>query len=70
MIPILGLIVAIYAVARLLQVPIEASHIKYAWIWLLLISVPAILGVTFLAVSLLLSGVDVRPDVPEMPWPR
>jgi hypothetical protein len=56
MIPTVGLIVAIYAIARLLQVPLESSESKRRGLWLFLISAPAILAIGFLAFALLQSG--------------
>lgn len=67
MIPTLGLIVAIYAIARLLQVPIEASTLNNRWIWLLLISVPALIAIGVLALDLLLSGSGIgTPSAPGL----
>ena len=40
MIPTVGLIVAVYAIARLVQVPLEAWETKLRW-WSLAVSVPA-----------------------------
>ena len=61
MIPTVGLIVAIYAIARLLQVPIESSASTSRWVWLLLITLPAIVAIGFLGVSLVVVGTDLSP---------
>lgn len=56
MIPILGLIVAVYAIARLLQVPLaHAPQASTAWLWI--ISILAIVAIGILALVLLASGV-------------
>ena len=49
MIQIVGLLVAVYAVARLLQVPIEhsAHHRKDIWLWVI-----ALVGMLFLFVEI------------------
>lgn len=56
MIPTVGLIVAIYAIARLIQVPIEASSSTNRWVWLLLIALPAVAAIGLLGLELLFSG--------------
>lgn len=58
MLPLIGLIIAAYAVTRLLQVPIEHSESQSRWIMLLLISIGGILAILALAGMLFLSGVD------------
>lgn len=58
MLPLIGLIIAAYAVTRLLQVPIEHSDSPSRWVILLLISIGGILGILALAGMLFLSGVD------------
>lgn len=67
MIPAVGLIVAVYAIARLLQVPIEALPIKARWLLLAIISVPAIIAIAYIAASLVLAGADIRlpSDLPR-----
>jgi hypothetical protein len=56
MIPTLGFIVATYALARLLQVPIENSRSEVRWVALLVISIPSMLVISFLALDLFISG--------------
>ena len=56
MIPTIGMMVAAYALARLLQVSIEHSAIPKKPIWLLLISIPAIGVIGLCALELLVSG--------------
>ena len=58
MIPILGLIVAVYAVARLIQVPIEASAHPRKTLLLLIVSLPAMLAIGVMALGLLITGID------------
>lgn len=58
MLPLIGLIIAAYAVTRLLQVPIEHSDSPSRWVILLLISIGGILGILALAGMLFLSGMD------------
>lgn len=55
MIPIIGLILAIYSIARLVQIPIEnmPSEWDYRWVILAVISAPAILVIAFLSLLLL-----------------
>ena len=60
MIPNIGLMLAVYAIARLLQVPLEASPLERRWIGLLSISIPAILIIAFLALDLVLSSSNVK----------
>lgn len=54
MIPLIGLIIAVYAVARLAQIPIESMHEwDYRWVYLAIISLPTIIcivGFTFMLV--------------------
>lgn len=59
MIPTIGLIVAIYAVARLLQVPIEHrdEETKRPHLWA--ITIPAVILIGLLALSLAFSGVEL-----------
>ncbi len=65
MIPLVGMIVAVYAMARLLQVPVEAVRTdtgpRIAWLWL--VSVPALLIIAFLAVTLMFSGASATPGL-------
>ena len=56
MIPTVGLIVAVYAIARLIQVPLESSDVKRRARWLFAISAPAVLAIAFLAFALVQSG--------------
>ena len=56
MIQIVGLLVAVYAVARLLQVPIEhsAHHRKDIWLWV--IALVGIMGIGLLSFVLLFAA--------------
>jgi hypothetical protein len=57
MIPLVGLIVATYAVARLIQVPVEAAQAwKGRMVVLWLVSIPSILVIGALAIALLFSS--------------
>lgn len=63
MIPTLGLLIAIYTIARLLQAPMEIWDKPQKW-WVLLVSLFAIPAIAFLAFSLLWSGLTTSvPDV-------
>lgn len=55
MIPIIGLILAIYSIARLVQIPIENMPPEWdgRWVILAVISAPAILVIAFLSLLLL-----------------
>jgi hypothetical protein len=57
---------AVYAIARLLQVPLEATTLSYRWILLLIISLPAIGVIAYLAIDLILGG-STMPQLPQMP---
>lgn len=57
MIPTIGLMIAAYACARLLQVPVEQSQFRTKTALLWIISVPAILVVGGCALNLVLSAV-------------
>lgn len=63
MIQIVGLIVAVYAVARLLQVPLEAStwHKREVVLWL--ISLGGIVGIGGLTLMLLLAGLPSLANI-------
>lgn len=61
MIQIIGLIVAGYAVCRLLQVPLEHSQSQKKESLLWLISLLGILGICVLSLLLLASGVTSFP---------
>lgn len=63
MIPTLGLLIATYCVARLIQVPIQDARVTHqdASIALIVISVLAIVVIGFLAISLALSGASSTP---------
>lgn len=65
MIPLVGLMVATYAIARLVQVPIEAASFRQRWLVLALVSAPSILIIGYLAVELLFSGSSV--ETPRLP---
>jgi hypothetical protein len=56
MIPTIGIMIAVYAVARLLQVPLEQSGWPKRWIVLLVISVPAIGAIALLAADLVMNA--------------
>jgi NADH:ubiquinone oxidoreductase subunit 6 (subunit J) len=58
MIQIVGLIVAVYAVARLLQVPIEHSTASNRQQLLWLLTVGGVLAIGLLTLMLLSAGVD------------
>jgi hypothetical protein len=66
MIPTLGLIVAVYALARLIQVPVEHWETKHRWT-LLLISLPAIAIIALLALLLMASGLSTPAGVGGFP---
>ncbi len=63
MIPTIGLIFSVYALARLIQVPIEASVCDARVTALTVISVLSGLVIAFLAMSLMTSGLST-PSVP------
>jgi hypothetical protein len=63
MVPIIGLIIAVYARARLIQIPIEASRSEARVAALTVVSVLAGLVIAFLAMSLMTSGLST-PSVP------
>lgn len=65
MIPTIGLIVAVYACARLLQVPLEHSGVNGKQWWLLVIAIPAILVIGFCTLVLLTdsSAVSRMPEL-------
>jgi hypothetical protein len=66
MIPTLGVLVAVYAVARLLQVPMEMYAPGSArWVIALIISALAITAIVILTFTLVLSG--VRSPMPSVP---
>lgn len=56
MLQVIGLIVVVYAIARLLQIPLEtpAKGSREAFIWI--ISILAILAIGILAMMLMVSG--------------
>lgn len=56
MIPTLALIVAIYAIVRLLQVPIEASAMEKRAVILWILSIPAALAIGLLALDLIMTA--------------
>lgn len=58
MIPIIGLLIAVYAVARLLQVPLEQSAHPRKVLLLFLISLPAIIAIAVMALGLLITSID------------
>lgn len=66
MIPTIGLIVAAYAIARLIQVPIEACGLSYRWGILLLVSFPAIGVILYLVIDLLMNAAKA-PTLPGLP---
>lgn len=60
MIPTIGVLVAIYAVARLLLAPMQMYQPGSArWIFAIFISAAAIVGIGLCAVDLVLSGTRV-----------
>ena len=58
MLPLIGLIVAVYAVARLLQVPLEASAFTGRVFALAIVSLVAGITIILLTFSLMMSGVS------------
>jgi hypothetical protein len=66
MIPTLGLIVVTYAVARLIQAPIECFRPGSArWIVVAIVSVLAIVALGILTVNLILTGTKIDLPVPR-----
>jgi len=63
MIPMLAAIVSTYAIARLIQVPVEHMSIKSRSLILWIVSVPAIFLIGWLAKAIVIAGVDAS-DVP------
>ena len=61
MIPTIGLIVVTYAIARLIQVPLECyAPNSGRWIVTAVVSVLAIVALLALTVTLILSGTNVQ----------
>lgn len=58
MIPTLGIMVAAYAVIRLIQIPIEHSAVTYKLFWLSVLSFLGVVVVGLCAIGLLLTGVQ------------
>lgn len=59
MLQLVGLIVAVYAVVRLLQVPLEQSKLEKKVLLLFLLSGAGVVAIGLLTIGLLLSGADV-----------
>jgi hypothetical protein len=69
MIPTIGLMIATYAIARLLQVPMEMFEKGSArWIVAAVISAGAIIVIGFFALDLLMRGTTSSP--PDVSWLR
>jgi hypothetical protein len=59
LLPDIGAIVAVYAVARLVQIPIEASGFPRRWLALLVVSLIGIALIGFAFVDLMMRGTDL-----------
>lgn len=64
MLPGIGLIVAIYAITRLTQVPIEQWDNRPRALLLAAISLPGILGIGFIGLNLIFSGASASGLIP------
>jgi hypothetical protein len=65
MIPTIGLIVAIYAITRLVQVPLENTGGKWRWGVLLLISAPAVIAIALLGWGLIVASMEGQTGTPS-----
>lgn len=65
MIPLLSVLIAVYTIARLVQVPLEHCGHPRRWVFLLLVSVGAIFAIVILTVLILGS----TPSLPSVTQP-
>ena len=62
MLKTIGLIVAVYCMARLFQVPAESAKTEARFVWLWIMSIGAIVLIFFMTVDLLLSNFGSSPE--------